>query len=157
MNKINDKNTVTCQLYQDVSAGGVPVIIKNGIPMFVAIDRVVVKDTSLPKGHQELGESLQQTAIREVFEETGYNTDPVEYLGEFTYEVKNDVHKKITMVTVHWFLMIVKSGKPREANDETKQVRLFPFDTDLSILTYENHRIFVEKAKAKIKKYLPHK
>ena len=33
-------------------------------------------------------------------EETGFKAKPVEYLGEFTYEVKNDANKKITMVTV---------------------------------------------------------
>ena len=76
------------------------VTVENGIASVVAIDRVAVKDTSLPKGHQEPGESLQQTAIREVLEETGFRAKPVEYLGEFTYEVKNDANKKITMVTV---------------------------------------------------------
>jgi 8-oxo-dGTP pyrophosphatase MutT (NUDIX family) len=150
----NNKDVTTYQLYQDVSAGGVPVIVEDGVPKFVAIDRVVIKDTSLPKGHQDEGESLQQTAVREVLEETGFKAEPVEYLGEFTYEVKNEVHKKITMVTVHWFLMIVKSGKPRKANGETKQVRLLPLDSDLSILTYENHRMFVEKAKKVISKHL---
>lgn len=154
MDNTTNKDVTVYQLYQDVSAGGVPIIIENGAPKFVAIDRVVIKDTSLPKGHQDPGESLQQTAIREVFEETGYNTKPVEYLGQFTYEVKNDVRQKITMVTVHWFLMIVESGEAREANEETKLVRSFPLETDLSILTYENHRMFVEKAKEVIGKYL---
>ena len=155
MSNTNNKDVTVYQLYQDVSAGGVPIIIEDGVPKFVAIDRVVIKDTSLPKGHQDPGESLQQTAIREVEEETGFKTKPVEYLGEFTYEVKDEVHKKITMVTVHWFLMIVESGKAREANDETKQVRLLPLDSDLSILTYENHRMFVEKAREVISKHLP--
>lgn len=151
----NTKDVTVYQLYQDISVGGVPIIIEDGKPKFVAIDRVVVKDTSLPKGHQDSGESLQQTAIREVLEETGFNAKPVEYLGEFTYEVKNGIQKKITMVTVHWFLMIVESGEAREANDEIKQVRLLPLDSDLSILTYENHRMFVEKAREAINKYLP--
>ena len=93
------------------------VTVENGIASVVAIDRVAVKDTSLPKGHQEPGESLQQTAIREVLEETGFRAKPVEYLGEFTYEVKNDANKKITMVTVHWFLMLIESGKPRKVNN----------------------------------------
>lgn len=143
------------QLYQEISAGGVVIIIKDGKPNFVAIDRVVVKDTSLPKGHQEANESLQETAIREVLEETGYNAKPVEYLGKFTYEVKNEEKKKIIMVTVYWFLMLVQSGKPVKSNNETKQVRILPLDTDLNILNYENHRTFVKIALDRINKYLP--
>lgn len=50
--------SMTYQLYQDVSAGGVPIIIKNGIPKLVLIDRLVIKDTSLPKGHQKTTECL---------------------------------------------------------------------------------------------------
>jgi 8-oxo-dGTP pyrophosphatase MutT (NUDIX family) len=152
-NKSNE--TTTYQLYQEISAGGVPIIIEKGVPKFVAIDRVVVKDTSLPKGHQKAGESLQETAIREVLEETGFKSRPVKYLGKFTYKVKDKVHKKITMVTVHWFIMIVESGKPTKANNETKKVRIIPLDSDLSILTYDNHRMFVERTRKIISKYLP--
>lgn len=151
------KDVVKYQLYQEVSAGGVVVIVDKDKPKFVVIDRAVIKDTSLPKGHQEAEESLQQTAIREVLEETGYQAKPVEYLGEFTYEVKNEVKKRITLTTVYWFLMIVESGKPIKGNNETKQVRLLPFDTDLTILNYENHRMFVQKAKKRVDKYLTQK
>jgi len=150
----NSVKDITYQLYQDVSAGGVPIIIEGVIPKVAVIDRSVIKDTSLPKGHQKANESLQQTAIREVLEETGYKAEPVEYLGKFTYEVKDEEKKKITMVTVHWFLMIVKSGKPIRENKEIKRVRIFPLDSDLTILNYENHRMFVEKAKKRIGKYL---
>ena len=114
----------------------------------------MVKDTSLPKGHQKANESLQQTAIREVLEETGYKVEPVEYLGKFTYEVKNEEKKKITMVIVHWFLMIVKSGKPIKENKEIKRVRILPLDFNLNILNYENDRMFIEKARKRISKYL---
>ena len=153
----NSVKDITYQLYQDVSAGGVPIIIENGMPKLVIIDRLAIKDTSLPKGHQKANESLQQTATREVLEETGYKVEPVEYLGKFTYEVKNEEKKKITMVTVHWFLMIVKSGRPIKENKEIKRVRRLPLDFDLSILSYENDRMFVEKARKRIGKYLSRK
>lgn len=139
--------------YQEISAGGVPVLIENGKPMFVVVEREVIKDISLPKGHQKSGETLRQTAMREVLEETGFDAKPMDYLGKFTYKIKDDVHKKITMVTVHWFFMIVKSGKLIKSNNEIKQIRLLPLNSDFSILTYDNHRLFIKKAKKLIGKY----
>ncbi len=121
----------------------------------MAIDRTVVKDTSLPKGHQEPNESLQDTAIREVREETGLEAKPVEYLGKFTYRTKSDQKQRKAFVTVHWFLMLAEPGQETKTGNETKLVRILPMDTDLNILSYPNHRMFVERARKKIKKYLP--
>jgi len=151
------QDVMSNKLYHEISAGGVVVNTINGEPRFVVIDRASIRDTSLPKGHQETGESLQQTAIREVLEETGYHAEPVKYLGEFTYEAKNSNEKKTTFITVHWFLMMVISGEPIAANNEIQQVRLLPFDADLSVLNYENHREFVLMAKKELCKHLSSK
>jgi 8-oxo-dGTP pyrophosphatase MutT (NUDIX family) len=45
-------------------------------------------DVSLPKGKMESGEDLQSTALREVKEETGYETKIVDYGGTTHYRVK---------------------------------------------------------------------
>lgn len=40
---------------------------------------------AFPKGHAELGETLEQTALREVKEETGYDVQIVRRLSDVTY------------------------------------------------------------------------
>ncbi|MBA3732958.1 NUDIX hydrolase [Patescibacteria group bacterium] len=46
------------------------------------------KTWSFPKGHVETGETLEQTAIREVQEETGYEVEITKRLMDLTYKNK---------------------------------------------------------------------
>lgn len=47
----------------------------------------------IPKGKQDPGESLDQTAVRELKEETNYSADitALKYLGTFPYRVSKDL------------------------------------------------------------------
>lgn len=148
---MQDFDVQNYKLMQEMSAGGVAIMEKDGKTMVLTIDREKMNDHCLPKGHQEQGESLQETAIREIREETGYETTPLAYLGVFTYNVKSDTNKTIAMRTVHWFLMKVVGGSEREANEEVKKVRLTPIDGNFSYLTYDNDRMFIEKAREALK------
>lgn len=72
---------------------------------------------SLPKGHIELGETAEQTAIREVAEETGIKGSVLAALGRIDYWFVTDgrrVHK-----TVHHYLMRFSGG---ELSDEDLEV-----------------------------------
>ena len=65
---------------------------------------------SLPKGHIELGETAEQTAIREVAEETGIQGSVLAALGSIDYWFVTEgrrVHK-----TVHHYLMRFLGGEP---------------------------------------------
>jgi len=135
------------QLYQEVSAGGVAVRKSNDGYEVVVIEREKMNDHCLPKGHQDEGESLQETAQRELKEETGFDTKPLAYLGDFTYSVKNDEKKKIVMRTVHWFLMEVVGGEARKPNEEVREVKIMDVNSDFSFLTYDNDRVFIERSK----------
>lgn len=149
---VQDLDIENYKLLQEISAGGVVVLEKDKETMVVTIEREKMKDHCLPKGHQEPGESLQETAIREVKEETGYEAKAIAYLGPFTYNVKSDTNKTIIMRTVHWFLMRVVGGSKKSANEEVKKVTLTPIDGDFSYLTHNNDRIFIEKAKEVLNK-----
>lgn len=140
------------QLYQEISAGAVCIIEQDHQIKVMTIEREKMKDKSLPKGHQEPGESLQETAIREILEETGYQAEPNVYLGVFSYSVKSEEKRSITIRTVHWFLAKILIGSDREANEEVKKINLTPIDGDFSFLTYENDRIFVDKVREILKK-----
>ena len=53
------------------AAGAVLWRLVDGKPMIMVIHRTVYADVTLPKGKVDPGETLAETAVREVFEETG--------------------------------------------------------------------------------------
>ena len=61
----------------------------------------------LPKGTVEPGETYQQTALREVKEETNSDAEIVKYIGktQYTFRANEDIVSK----TVHWYLMVTDS------------------------------------------------
>ncbi len=78
-----------------------------------------------PGGAMELGESAEQTVLREVLEETGYIVE-VDYLQgvytryDYTYPNGDEAQ---TMLTA--FVCQIVGGEPLTANEETKELRFF--------------------------------
>lgn len=99
---------------------------------------------SLPKGHIEPGETAEQTAVREVAEETGIDGRVVAELGSIDYWFVTEgrrVHK-----TVHHFLMRSVGGELSDADVEVTQVDWVPL-TDLHTkLAYADERRLAEVA-----------
>lgn len=58
-------------------AAGVALISEEGLLLLQRHDG----EWDLPGGHMEVGESLEETATRELFEETGLTADTLELLG----------------------------------------------------------------------------
>ncbi len=61
----------------------------------------------LPKGTVEPGETHQQTALREVKEETNSDAEIVKYIGKTQYTFRGN--EDIVSKTVHWYLMVTDS------------------------------------------------
>lgn len=61
----------------------------------------------LPKGTVEPGETYQQTALREVKEETNSDAEIVKYIGKTQYTFRGN--EDIVSKTVHWYLMVTNS------------------------------------------------
>lgn len=61
----------------------------------------------LPKGTVEPGETYQQTALREVKEETNSDAEIVKYIGKTQYTFRGN--EDIVSKTVHWYLMVADS------------------------------------------------
>ncbi len=99
---------------------------------------------SLPKGHIELGETAEQTAIREVAEETGIHGNVLAALGSIDYWFVTEgrrVHK-----TVHHYLMRFSGGQLSDDDVEVAEVAWVPIQELPSRLAYADERRLAEVA-----------
>ncbi|HEY3997121.1 MAG TPA: NUDIX hydrolase [Mycobacterium sp.] len=99
---------------------------------------------SLPKGHIELGETAEQTAIREVAEETGIRGSVLAALGRIDYWFVTDgrrVHK-----TVHHYLMRFSGGELSDEDLEVAEVAWVPIRELPSRLAYADERRLAQVA-----------
>ena len=99
---------------------------------------------SLPKGHIEQGETADQTAIREVAEETGIHGDVLAALGSIDYWFVTDgrrVHR-----TVHHYLMRFAGGELSDDDVEVTEVAWVPIGELPNRLAYADERRLAEVA-----------
>ena len=69
-----------------LAAGGV--VLRDG--RVLVVHRLRYDDWSLPKGKLEAGESFEQAALREVYEETGYTCTLGGSIGSTSYESRGE-------------------------------------------------------------------
>ena len=103
----------------------------------------------LPKGHVEEGEGLEDTAIREVREETGLEADIVDRLGDVTYwYARREPEGRPARVfkRVCFFLMLFRGGRFADRDQEMDDVRWFSLDRAETMLAYANERALVPRA-----------
>ena len=101
---------------------------------------------SLAKGTPDSGESLEETALREVREETGLEVEiqePVKSIDYWFAERGGEVryHK-----TVHFYLMVPVGGDITLHDPEFDLVQWFPSDEALKTLKYANEAEVLRQA-----------
>jgi 8-oxo-dGTP diphosphatase len=101
-------------------------------------------DWSLPKGKADAGETPEQTAVREVLEETGYHCRIVTALGPTRYRVPGGAKE------VNWYAMKPLPDSPGfEMNAEIDQIKWLSRRRALKQLSYEQDRELIEQADLK--------
>lgn len=137
-------------LKTQVSSGGVIFRKHEGI---IEIAMVTVKGGSvwcLPKGLINKGENPEETALREVSEETGLQGRIIEKLGEITYwyyiKDENTKFKK----TVHFFLMEYVSGDIADHDLEVDNSFWVPLGIAPERAGYRGEREMIEKSKKRL-------
>lgn len=129
----------------ETSAGGVVYRRTERGPLFLLI-RDPYENWGLPKGHLERGETAEQTAVREVREETGIGhlelQEPLDTIDWFFREGPDLIHKYC-----HFFLMetAAEATEPQLEEGITECIWL-PLDEALRTLTYDNARTVLETA-----------
>ena len=101
---------------------------------------------SLPKGHVEAGETVPQTAVREVAEETGIVGRVLAPLGtiDFWFVIAGRrVHK-----TVHHFLLLAEGGELSDEDVEVTEVAWVPLEELASKLAYDDEKRLIDKVPA---------
>jgi 8-oxo-dGTP pyrophosphatase MutT (NUDIX family) len=103
---------------------------------------------ALPKGLIDPGERAQQTALREVTEETGLEGEPVAKLGDVRYVYTWDGERIFKVVS--FFLVRYRRGRigdiPPAHQHEVAEARWLPLEDAPRLLAYKGEKEMAEKA-----------
>ena len=135
-----------------VSAGGVAIRWKGSQPELAIVSVKPKLRWQLPKGIVDPGESPQVTAIREVREEAGVETELIKLIETIEYWYRSVKYGKPVRFHkfVHFYLVEYKSGDVANHDHEVEEARWVSFDEALEMLDFKSERDVVEKARAMI-------
>ena len=117
-----------------LAAGGVVRRLNEDTPQVLLVHRDRYDDWSFPKGKHEPGETLKETAVREVREEAGIDVRAERELASVSYRVKG--HPK----TVTYWLMAWTRDTPEIKDNEVDAVRWCSLAEAETLLTYDHDR-----------------
>jgi 8-oxo-dGTP pyrophosphatase MutT (NUDIX family) len=136
------------------SAGGIVIRFLGDKAQFVAGRRRRERDGmtwTLPKGTPIPGETLEETALREVAEETGLEVRVVAPLDsiKYTFVQRGTRVRK----TVHYFLMQPVGGSLDDHDREFEEVRWVAFDDAPGLLSFETEKALVGLAAERLPEF----
>ena len=142
------------QLRREVSAGGVLCrrVGDAGLE-FCIVNTHGGRDWQFPKGHQEEGETLEQTALREVREESGMQGRILAPLSLIRYQFRRP--GRTIDKAVYFYVMEYVDGNPADHDDEVTAVRWVAEAEIMRILTYPNERELAIAAALHLRKQPP--
>jgi 8-oxo-dGTP pyrophosphatase MutT (NUDIX family) len=113
---------------------------------------------ALPKGTIDPGEKPDETALREVREETGVRADVITKLADIKYVyVRNWGDRAKVFKIVSFYLLIYRSGRLGNISPamrvEVQNAFWLPLDEALSKLSYKGEREVADRARAYLKSH----
>ena len=123
-----------------------------------AASKIEATIVALPKGSIDQGEQPEQTALREVMEETGVRADAITKLADIKYfYVRNWGDKARVFKVVSFYLLLYRSGRignlSRAMKIEVQRAFWLPLKNASSRLAYKGERDVAERALEYIKQH----
>ncbi len=131
-------------MIEATSCGGI-VIFRGKILLLYKSYKNKYEGWVLPKGTVESGEEFQETARREVLEETGANASIVKYVGksEYSFTVSENTIEK----EVHWYLMIAENYYSKPQKEEYfLDAGFYKYHEAFHLLKFSNEKKILESA-----------
>jgi bis(5'-nucleosidyl)-tetraphosphatase len=145
------------QTKKDISYGVIPIRQKgDGWEVFLIHQFSRIGNNSywvFPKGHPEEGETYQETALRELKEETGMSV--VTLLEEPTFNLKYDfVFDAVKILkTVQFFVGVIEDFALELEKEEVKEAGWYSLDDASERLDYQDTKQMFIEAKRFIESY----
>ncbi len=130
-------------LKREKSCGAIVYRMVNEKPQILLIKHKNGGHWSFPKGHIEVNETEQETALREIKEETGLDVMLNEkFRTSVAYRPKPDIDKEVV-----YFLAEVSGGVLKKQESEISRAEWVDIETAQKIVTFDNDKMLVIKAK----------
>jgi 8-oxo-dGTP pyrophosphatase MutT (NUDIX family) len=135
-----------------ISAGGVAFRWKDAQPEIAIVSVKPKLRWQLPKGIVDPGESPEVTAVREVKEEAGVETERLGLIETIEYWYRSVKYGKPVRYHkfVHFYLLEYRSGDVSGHDHEIEESRWVSFEEALEMLEFKGEREVVEKAREMI-------
>lgn len=122
-----------------VACGALVLRHVDAVVEVLLVHRPRYDDWSFPKGKLDPGETIEDCALREVNEETGFDVILGDRLDDVRY-----VDRKGRPKVVHYWRAVVAGGS-FVANDEVDEVRWVDVVTAAELLTYERDQALLHQ------------
>jgi 8-oxo-dGTP pyrophosphatase MutT (NUDIX family) len=129
-----------------VSAGGLVIRAVGGQPEIVVGRRKRERDGyvwSLPKGTPEEGETREETALREVREESGLEVRILSYFDAISYSFVRTGER--IEKTVHYYIMEAIGGSFEQYDKEFDELRWVRMDEAVRLLDFQTESGLVQR------------
>lgn len=128
--------------YYERSCGAVVYRVINGDIRYLLIKNRRSSNWSFPKGHVEDGETMEETAKREVFEEAGIRIKIFPgFISKSQYTIQNRIQK-----TVQIFAATTTDEQTKIQPEEIEDYIWLPFKSAYKCLKFENDKTILKDA-----------
>ena len=140
---ITEGRPYTLSCYYERSCGAVVFRPIGGETRYLLIKNRRSSNWSFPKGHIEDDETPEDTARREVLEETGMHIDIIPgFSGSSDYVIQNKIQKSECI-----FVASTKDMQTKIQREEIEDYTWLPFNRAYDSLKFENDKAILEQAR----------
>ena len=133
------------------SAGGLLVKKKGNRAQICLVSKKGGRVWAFPKGRVDTGESLEETAVREVLEETGHEGSVIDKLDVIEYYFFLKENNTFYHKTVTFFLMKLENEDVQPRDEAADSVGWYDAGVAKKKLSYLNEKKILSKAESLLK------